>query len=452
MKEGSLEAPVRHTIDWQDESYYDASAIEEEMRRVFDICHGCRRCFNLCESFPRLFDMIDEAPTGELDSVRSSDFASVADACTLCDMCFMTKCPYVPPHDFDLDFPHLILRYRAAERRAGGGKFVPDQLGRMDRNAALIRPIAPLANWATRRSNTVVRWFLEKVTGIDARVILPKFFRKSFVAEAAANPLVPNAQAPAFGRKVALYATCYVNNNAPRAGLAARKLLAHNGVETRAVYPACCGMPYLEQGDVAKVAEQAVKVAGQLRPLVDQGLPIIPLTASCSLMFKFEWPLILPENEDVAALSAATMDITEYLVDIAKNEGLIGGMKPLIGGITVHSACHARAQNMGAKALQLMKYIPDTQVDHVERCSGHGGTFGVMAETHDAAMAVGKTAMRTVVRKGNKYVTSECPLAAKHLMQGVEVMDEAAGGEPQAAPEGPFHPAELMAKAYGLIE
>lgn len=447
MKEGSLEAPTRHKIAWQDDSYYDAGAIEEEMRRVFDICHGCRRCFNLCESFPRLFDMIDESETGELDSVPSSDFAQVADACTLCDMCFMTKCPYVPPHEFDLDFPHLILRYRAAERAQGAVKFVPEQLGRMDRNAALIRPVAALANWATGRTNSLIRKVMEKLTGIDARVVLPKFASKSFVTQAKKDPVVPNAQAPAFGRKAAIYATCTVNHNTPELGLAVRKLLAHNGVETRVEYPACCGMPFLEQGDVAKVAEQAVKVAADLRALVDQGLPILTLTASCSLMFKFEWPLILPGNEDVKALAAATVDITEYLVDIAKNEGLIAGMKPLEGGITVHSACHARAQNMGAKALQLMKYIPQTNVDHIERCSGHGGTFGVMAETHDAAMAVGKTAMRTVVRKGNAYVTSECPLAAKHLVQGIEDM-----GEAETLPRGPFHPAELMAKAYGLIE
>lgn len=447
MKEGSLEAPTRHTIKWQDESYYDASAIEAEMHRVFDICHGCRRCFNLCESFPRLFDMIDEGETGELDGVPSTDFASVADACTLCDMCFMTKCPYVPPHDFDLDFPHLILRYRAAERRHGAKKFVPDQLGRMDRNAALVRPVAGVVNWASRRSNRISRRFLERIAGIDARAALPEFARKSFVKQAERDPSTPNAQAPAFGRKAVIYATCTVNHNNPDMGHAARKLLAHNGVETEVHYSACCGMPYLEQGDIEKVSKQAEKVARDLRPLVDQGMPILTLTASCGLMFKFEWPLVLPDNEDVLALSKATIDITEYLIGIARSEGLIGGMKPLEGGVTVHSACHIRAQNMGARALQLLGHIPETEVEHIERCAGHGGTFGVMAETHDAALAVGKTAMRTIVRQGKAFVASECPLAAKHLMQGVEDM-----GEAETLPAGPFHPVELMALAYGLID
>jgi glycerol-3-phosphate dehydrogenase subunit C len=204
-------------------------------------------------------------------------------------------------------------------------------------------------------------------------------------------------------------------------------------------------MPYLEQGDLERVAAQAKKVAAEFRPLVDQGVPIIALTASCGLMMKFEWPLIVPENEDVIALSKAAMDIDEYLVDIAKTEGLATGLEPLPGGVTVHLACHARAQNMGPKAAELLKYIPQTEVDVVERCAGHGGTFGVMKETHDVAMKVGKTTMRTVVRKGRAHIASECPLAAKHLLQGIEEMADE--GE---QPEGPFHPVELLAKAYGL--
>ena len=130
-REGSLDAPFRHPIAWRDDAYYDLEAVEKEMERVFDICHGCRRCFNLCDSFPKLFDMVDESPTGELDGVSKADFGKVADACTLCDMCFLTKCPYVPPHEFNLDFPHLILRHRAAKRRAEGGAFVRDQLGQI---------------------------------------------------------------------------------------------------------------------------------------------------------------------------------------------------------------------------------------------------------------------------------------------------------------------------------
>ena len=138
-REGSLDAPTRHPLAWRDEDFYDAEKIDAEMRRVFDICHGCRRCFNLCDSFPRLFTLIDDGPTGELDGVKSEDFPKVVEACTLCDMCFMTKCPYVPPHPFNLDFPHLMLRYRAAEVRAGKTDFTARQLAEMDRNGRLAR-------------------------------------------------------------------------------------------------------------------------------------------------------------------------------------------------------------------------------------------------------------------------------------------------------------------------
>ena len=447
MKEGSLEAPTRHKIDWQDPEFYDAEKIDAELRRVFDVCHGCRRCFNLCDAFPRLFDLIDDAASGELDTVASADFMTVVDACTLCDMCFMTKCPYVPPHEFNLDFPHLMLRVRAAERASGHKDFTQGQLAKMERNGRVFGPLAPVANWASARGNKVTRPLLEKVARIDATVDLPKFHGATFVKRAEAFGRAPNAYAPAFGRKVALYATCFVNYNNPGIGMAALEVLTMNGVAVDTVYPACCGMPFLEQGDVAKVACQAEKVASALRTRIDNGETIVTLTASCTLMFKSEWPLTLPGNDDVQALSAATMDIDEYLVDIAKTEGLAPGMKPLEGGIAVHLACHARAQNIGPKAAELLRLIPDTQVDVIERCAGHGGTFGVMKESHQTAMKVGKTTMRTMVRKGRAFMASECPLAAKHLMQGMEDMSE-----PETRPQGPFHPVELIAKAYGLDE
>ncbi|HAC57581.1 MAG TPA: glycerol-3-phosphate dehydrogenase, partial [Rhodobiaceae bacterium] len=325
-KEGSTEAPIRHPLDWHNPEFYDLEKLDEEMRRIFDICHGCRRCFNLCDSFPRLFDLIDESPTGELDEVKSEDFGPVVEACTLCDMCFMTKCPYVPPHEFNLDFPHLMLRYRAAEAKAKGGfPFVPGQLAQMDRNGSLAAPVAPLANWGSARGNKLTRPALEAVAGIDRRAELPKFHGETFTRRAKkqdANGTVKPKDAPAKGRKAVLFATCFVNYNNPKVGEAARLVLAHNGVETEVAYPGCCGMPFLEQGNIEKVAAQAEKVARDMCAWIDKGYDIITLTASCGLMFKFEWPLILPENEDVKRLSAATRDIDEYVVDIAKKEGL----------------------------------------------------------------------------------------------------------------------------------
>jgi len=175
MREGSLEAPTRHVLDWQNPEFSDREKTEAEMERVFDICHTCRRCFNLCDSFPRLFDLIDNSSTGELDAVPKTDYKQVADACTLCDMCFMTKCPYVPPHEFNIDFPHLMLRYRAVEAREGRVPFAQRELTRTDRNGKIAGKIAPLANWASDRHNTLTRPIMEKVAGVDRNAALPQY-------------------------------------------------------------------------------------------------------------------------------------------------------------------------------------------------------------------------------------------------------------------------------------
>jgi glycerol-3-phosphate dehydrogenase subunit C len=230
MKEGSLEAPTRHVIDWQNPDFTDMEKVEAEMHRVFDICHGCRRCFNLCDSFPRLFDLIDNSSTGELDAVSPADYKPVVDACTLCDMCFMTKCPYVPPHEFNLDFPHLMLRYRTAELKAGKGSVIAKQLVKTDRNGKLGGAVAPLANWATDTRNTLTRPVMEKIVGIDRNAALPKFHGKTFAMRAKRETPEVNVKAPAFGRKAVLYATCFANYNNPGIGMAAGDVLARTGV------------------------------------------------------------------------------------------------------------------------------------------------------------------------------------------------------------------------------
>ncbi|HJW42071.1 MAG TPA: hypothetical protein VJ476_12695, partial [Rhizomicrobium sp.] len=261
-REGSLDAPTRHPIAWRDEAFYDADALDKEMRRVFDICHGCRRCFNLCDSFPRLFDLIDNSADESVEAVKTEDFGTVMEACTLCDMCFMTKCPYVPPHAFNLDFPHLILRARAVEARQGKTDFTQRQLAEMDRNGTLARFASPVINWASSTSNKPMRAVMEKVAHIDRTAELPKFRTRTFVSADKRDPVQANAAAPAFGkRKAALYATCFVNYNKPVTGMDARAVLNHIGVETRVAYPGCCGMPFLEQAELARVAQNAAKVS-----------------------------------------------------------------------------------------------------------------------------------------------------------------------------------------------
>ncbi|MDB5405704.1 MAG: ferredoxin, partial [Rhodospirillales bacterium] len=341
--------------------------------------------------------------------------------------------------------PHLMLRYRAAELAAGKAPKLAGELVKTDRNGKLGGMVAPLANWATDTKNTLTRPVMEAVVGIDRKAALPKFHGRTFTMRAR-TALPVNREAPAFGRKAVLYATCFVNYHNPQIGEAARAVLARNGVETEVVYPSCCGMPQLERGDLAAVAANARKVSAELAPWIDRGYDVVALIPSCALMLKFEWPLILPGDAAVARLSRATFDVSQYVVDIAKTEGLASGLSPLPGGVTLHIACHARAQNMGQKAAEMLRLIPDSAISVIERCSGHGGSWGVGKGNFDVALKIGKPVVRQALKDGNHIVASECPLAGEHIIQGMEMLE---GAKPPA--DHASHPIEIFARAYGIV-
>ncbi len=441
-KEGGTKAPIRHPIEFNNPDFLDQKKLDGEMRRVFDICHGCRRCFNLCDSFPKLFDMIDESKNEDVESLSSDQFAPIVDSCTLCDMCFMTKCPYVPPHEFNLDFPHLMLRYRTLQKKQNKLSSFPKQLAKIDRNAKIGITFSWLINWISNLKNKFFRKILELLVGIDRRVKIPEYNSETFTSYFKKNNKSTNITIPIKNRKVVIYSTCFVNFNKKDTGIAALKVLQKNGVEVKEAYPGCCGMPFLEQADLQKVVEQAKKVSKDLLKWVDKGYRVITLTASCGLMLKFEWPLLLPENKDIKRLSENISDIDEYIVDISNKEGLADGLEEIDGGVTVHHACHARAQNMGIKARDMLKLIPNVKIDVVERCAGHGGTFGVMKGTYDLAQKVGRPTARQIKNKNNKYMASDCPLAGKHLKQLEQ--------DTKISNDEALHPIELLAKAYKL--
>ena len=299
-----------------------------------------------------------------------------------------------------------------------------------------------LINWASNIKNKLFRKILELIAGIDIRVQLPKYNSETFSNFFKKNNKKLIFEDKKSERKVVIYSTCFVNFNKKNTGVAALKVLKKNGVEVQEAYPGCCGMPFLEQADLPKVVEQAKKVSKDLLDWINKGYKVVTLTASCGLMLKFEWPLLLPNDETVKKLSENVMDIDEYVVDIANNEGLADGLQEIDGGVTVHHACHARAQNMGIKARDMLKLIPNVKIDVVERCAGHGGTFGVMKETHDLAIKVGRPTARQIKTKNNKYMASDCPLAGKHLKQ-LEADTNIANDEA-------LHPIELMAKSYRI--
>ena len=436
MREGSLDAPIRHKIDWQNPDFTNPDLIDEEMRRVFDICHGCRRCFNLCDSFPTLFDLVDDSATGELDSVLSNQFQGVVDGCTLCDMCYLTKCPYVPPHEFNLDFPHLMLRYRHAHQK----KSIQDQLTNVDRNGTLGIKVAPAVNWLTKSDNKISRQVMETIVGIDHRASVPKFASSSLISQTK-EPVPVNEIAPGYGEKVVIYATCFGNYHQPDLGLATRYVLAKNGVDVQVAYPGCCGMPKLEQGDIAGVAHQAETVAAELCSWIDQGYKVMALLPSCALMLKQEWPLI-SDHPAVQKLSQQTVDVAEYIVKLAKTKGLVDGLRPLGEKVTAHMACHARAQNMGQKSVEMLRLIPDLEVAVIERCSGHGGSWGMMVDNFDIALKVGKPVAKATLSHNSTRVLSECPLAGEHIIQGLDVLSS----DHTITTD---HPIFVLAESYG---
>jgi len=352
----------------------------------------------------------------------------------------MTKCPYVPPHEFDLDFPHLMLRYRNAQRQKGEIPNAVIQLAKIDRNAKIGIFLNQLINWITNINNKIFRNVLEFFTGIDKNSVLPKYNKETFSNYF--KKFKRNVIKKKLNRKVVIYSTCFVNFNKKKIGEAALKVLNHNNVEVEHSYTGCCGMPYLEQADLEQVTKQAKLVSKELLKFVNNGYKVITLTASCGLMLKFEWPLLLPENENIKIISKNTFDIDEYIIDIESKEGLVQGLKEIDGSVTVHNACHARAQNMGNKARDMLKLIPNIKIDVVERCAGHGGTFGIMKKTRDIANKVGKTTASLVKRRNNKYMASDCPLAGKHIKQ--------LANDTNISSDEALHPIELILKSYRL--
>ncbi len=448
MKEGGLDNPTRHAIAWHDPEFYDETALDTELRRVFDICHGCRRCFNLCDSFPRLFDLIDNSPTGELDEVKSADFKPVVDACTLCDMCYMTKCPYVPPHPFNLDFPHLMLRARAIEAKKGEISFTRPPTDRDRPQRPHRRPVRAAGQLGDRHVQHLYALHHGKAgrrtpQGASAALLVPHVRDSQPRA-----PVVHQRHGAGRRRKAVIYATCFVNYNNPGIGEAAQAVLEKNGVATEVVYPECCGMPQLEHGDLADVAGRAKRIATIMKPYIDKGYAIVALVPSCSLMLRSEWPLLVPDDPEIKALARATRDISEYVMDIAGKEGLAPGLRKIEDGSAwLQLACHARAQNVGAKAAEMLRLIPEFKVGVIERCSGHGGSWGILKENFEIGLKVGKPVARQVAEEPRGFVASECPLAADHIVQGATIIAE---GDGKDGPARSHHPIEILAQAYGL--
>ncbi len=437
-REGSLEAPKRLPIDWKNPDFYDEASLNNELERVFDICHGCRRCVNLCTAFPRLFDLIDDGPTFEVDGVKKEQYWEVIDRCYLCDMCSMTKCPYVPPHPWNVDFPHLMLRAKAFKYKKLGANFRDKLLSSTDTvgKLATIPVVVHTVNAVNK--TPVTRKVMDKILGIHADRQLPEYDSKTFRKNAKLNASFPVKDGKKSLGKVAIYSTCYINYNEPGIGHDLLKILEYNKIPAHLVEKeACCGMPKLELGDLDAVEKLKNKNIPPLAKLAKDGYAILTAVPSCTLMYKQELPLMFPDDVDVLAVAAAMLDPFEYFM-LRKQDGLLNtDFKQSLGNISYHIPCHLRVQNIGKKTKDVLELIPDTQVNAIERCSGHDGTWGVKSEYFADSMKIGKPVFKQMAKNEPDYISSDCAIAARHIEQGME--------ESKAQK---LHPLTLMRMAY----
>jgi len=430
-REGSLEAPVRHPLNWQDKDFYNEQSLNQELERVFDICHGCRRCVSLCKSFPTLFDLVDESETFEVDSVDKADYKKVVDQCYLCDLCYMTKCPYVPPHEWNVDFPHLMLRAKAIQFKKGETKksykvlTSPQQVG----SVASKPVISSIVNWSN--SNKIIRKITENIMGVHADAVVPKYHSKTLTKLFVEDNIVSKF-------KVAIFGTCYGEYNDPKSVIDLVDVLRHNNVEVKLIKNTqCCGMPKMELGDLETVIKYANENITPLKKLVGDGYKLIAPIPSCVLMFKSELPMIISDNEDIKLISKAFFDPFEYLSFLNDSAQLDTNFSAIDKEVLYQMACHQRVQNIGSHTKKILGLIPDLDVNIAERCSGHDGTYGVRKETHTYAVTIAKPVVKKIT-DNTDLVVSDCVMAGNHIAHLATQNIEA------------IHPITLVKMAYCL--
>ncbi len=440
-REGNLERPQREPITWKDAEFWDEDALNTELERVFDICHTCRRCVSLCQSFPVLFDLVDESPTMELDGVDKADFPKVAEQCFMCDLCAETKCPYLPPHEFAVDFPHLMLRAKAVGFRKGQSKWRDRLITSTDRVFGFVGTpgIAQTANAVNGVG--VLRKALNAAAGIHPEAPLPKFHSNSF-KKRQKDIVGVEDEARSAGRttgKVALYTTCYGNWNEPELGEDLAKVLNRNGIAMKVLTgERCCGMPKFELGDLAAVERLKDANIPVLLEAIEEGWDIMAPIPSCVLMFKQELPLMFPEDADVQKVAEHIFDPFEYFA-LRHKEGMFDtDFERPLGKVAYHAACHQRVQNIGQKTREILSLIPDTEITLIERCSGHDGTYAIKSETHAHAVKIARPVVNRVKQADAEHYGSDCPMAGRMIEHGMD-------GEQRAE-----HPITMLRVAYGL--
>jgi len=465
---------VNTIYDIQNPLYWDKPSLYEEMDRVYDICIGCRLCFNLCPSFPSLFDSIDNAGNrkralaekeglvgeeiirkeyldlpegehaseasievefrGEVSNLTASERWEVVNLCYQCKLC-EPVCPYTPgkDHEFQLDFPKLMTRAQAIRTKDRGLQINDIVLSKTDLTGKIGSMFGRILN--TTNNIKIFRWLLEKLIGIHRERALPKFKDQTFPNWFNNHKTSINSSVD----KVVLFGTCFTNSYDVELGKAAVKILEHNDI--KCIYPKqqCCGAPFLSPGDFDGFKIQAQPNIDELSKWVDDGFKIIVIgPPTCSLTLKKEYPDYLEKDQKILKISKNTFDISEYLIYLNKNKKLKTDFRHSLGTINYHVSCHLKAQKMGFKGRDLLRLVPDTKVNLINRCSGMDGGWGMKAEFFDESIKVAEQCINDMNQKEHDSVCSDCSLASHQLLQ-------ASGGNIKSV-----HPILSLYKAYGF--
>jgi len=412
--------------------YWDPAGLQQEVHRVFEVCNGCRMCFKYCDSFPKLFDFIDTRHDGSVAGVTAAETESVMDSCFQCKLCEV-QCPYTPRdgHEFQLDFPKLVHRYKAQRTRRDGVPLRERVLGDPDGAGALARASLGLANVMNRVG--AHRWLMEKALGIDRRKLLPDFAAETFEQWARRENLIQ----PKPGGEAVIFQTCYVQNNEPQIGRDTVLVLQKNGVDVRcASHLVCCGMPAWESGNLTELQRRAEINLDRLEPFVEKGAKVLAINPTCSMMLRREYPELVAEKDRPRArkLAAAVQDPSEFLWGMRKQERFNQNFGDVPAKVAYHAPCHLRAQGVGFKGKDLIAKA-GADVSSVLECCGHDGTYAMKVEGFEASQRVGKRAFEGMQsdEEATTWVT-DCPLAALQFEQH--------------AGKKPLHPMSLLARAY----
>jgi glycerol-3-phosphate dehydrogenase subunit C len=408
--------------------------LDKETLRIYEVCDGCRRCFNLCPSFNTLLDRID-GYEGDVAKLTPADHHQVVDECYYCKLCF-NHCPYTPPHQYQLDFPRLMIAWKkrlAAERGVRWREWLlikTDLIGRLGSGTAR------LTNWLLH--NRAVRLLVEKLAGVHRERQVLHFSSETFprwFARRARTKVSPQAN-----RKVALFSSCLVNYQATDIGKATVQVLEKNQVHVIVPEQRCCGMPQFDIGDTQAIQAAAAANVAHLHPWVQQGYDIVVPVASCSLMLKREYPDLHPD-ERTKQVAARTFDICEYLMKLKKEGQLATDFVQHPGRVAYQIPCHLRDQNIGFKSKELME-TAGARVEVIEKCSGHDGAWSAKTEFFSLSMKIAGKAVRAIEQAPADVVASDCPLAGVQLDQ--------AGASAHTGGRATRHPIQIVRDAYGL--